>query len=317
MPPEPPRSEDAWIEAVSRRFAAGPRVIVGLGHDAAVVRFDRPEVVLKTDTVIDGVDFRLAACGPAAAARKALAVTVSDLAAVAAVPRAAVVSVVLPRGTDFATFDGLAAGLGAAAAAFGVDVVGGDTSVADAPLTLTVALAGEPGPHGTPTRAGARPGMHLSVTGPLGGSLLGRHLTFEPRVAEALALAALGIPAAMMDLSDGLSVDLPRLAAASGVAAVLHADLLPVHGDVAALRDGRDPVAHALDDGEDFELLVAHRPLTDATRAALAARGVTLHRVGQVEAGAGVTLVRDGRRAPLARGGYDHVARDAGPGPRP
>ncbi len=307
-PAEPARDEDAWIGAIARRFPAGPRVRVGLGHDAAVVAFDGHDVVLKTDTVIDGVDFRLAACGPRAAARKALAVTVSDLAAMAALPRACVVSAVLPRGIDFATFDALAAGFEDGARETGCEVVGGDTSVADAPLVLTVAAIGEPGPHGFVTRAGARPGMELSVTGPLGGSILGRHLTFTPRVREAQVLAALGVPAAMMDLSDGLSTDLPRLAARSGVGAEVDAAALPVHADVMRLADGVAPWRHALDDGEDFELLVAHRPLTAEVREALAAAGVSLHRVGRVtEAADGVTLREGGRVGPLRRGGYDHL----------
>lgn len=307
-PVEPARDEDAWIGAIARRFPAGPRVRVGLGHDAAVVAFDGRDVVLKTDTVIDGVDFRLAACGPRAAARKALAVTVSDLAAMAALPRACVVSAVLPRGVDFATFDALAAGFEDGARETGCEVVGGDTSVADAPLVLTVAAIGEPGPHGFVTRAGAQPGMELSVTGPLGGSILGRHLTFAPRVREAQVLASLGVPAAMMDLSDGLSTDLPRLAARSGVGAEVDAAALPVHADVLRLADGVAPWRHALDDGEDFELLVAHRPLAADVRAALAAAGVTLHRVGRVtEAADGVTLREGGRVAPLRRGGYDHL----------
>jgi len=312
--PDPPRDEDHWIGALVRRFPAGPRVKVGIGHDAAVVAFDGRDVVLKTDTVIDGVDFRLAACGARAAARKAIAVTVSDLAAMAALPRACVLSVVLPRDVTFALFDALAAGFEDAARATGCEVVGGDTSVADAPLVLTVAAIGEPGPHGIVTRAGARPGMDLSVTGPLGGSILGRHLTFTPRVREAQVLAAHGVPAAMMDLSDGLSTDLPRLLAASGVGAELDAAAVPVHPDVARLTDGRAPLAHALHDGEDFELLLAHAPLSAATRASLAAAGVTLHRVGRVTAVPGAVVLREGdRRSPLPRGGYDHLRTRASP----
>ena len=112
----PERSEDAWIRAVSAHFPPSPRVRAGIGHDAAVVSFDRTDVVLKVDTVVDGVDLRLAECGAIAAGRKAFAVTISDLAAVGATPRAAVVSVVLPRGAPFELFDGLARGLAAAAA---------------------------------------------------------------------------------------------------------------------------------------------------------------------------------------------------------
>jgi len=309
---EPSRDEDAWIGAVARRFPATPRVRVGLGHDAAVVRFDGRDVVLKTDTVIDGVDFRLAACGPAAAARKAVAVTVSDLAAMAATPRACVVSVVLPRGADFALFDGLARGLARGARAFGCTVVGGDTSVADGPLVLTVSAIGEPGPFGILTRAGARPGDVLSVTGRLGGSLLGRHLTFRPRVREAQVLARLGVPVAMMDLSDGLSTDLRRLCRASGCGAEVDASAVPVHRDAVRSGGPRTPLEHALHDGEDFELLLSHRPLSVRTRAALRRARVDLLPIGRVvAASAGVTIVSAGASTPLRPGGYDHLARAA------
>jgi thiamine-monophosphate kinase len=308
------RSEDAWIEAVSRRFVAGPRVLVGIGHDAAVVRLDGPDVVLKTDTVIDGVDFVLAACGARAAARKAVSVTVSDLAACAAWPRAVLVSVVLPRGADFALFDGLGAGIAEAAGAFACDVVGGDTSVADGPLVLTVMAAGEPMAGGPRTRAGARPGDEISVTGPLGGSILGRHLTFTPRLAEAAALVAADVVHAMMDVSDGLSVDLPRLCAASHVDALVDEASVPVHEDATRLAreapGGRTAIEHALHDGEDFELLVAHAPLSGDARRALGRAGVVLHRIGTLEAGSGrVSVRRGGGVVDLERGGYDHLRR--------
>jgi thiamine-monophosphate kinase len=308
-PSEPAeRSEDAWLRAVASRFPAGPRVETGIGHDAACVRLDGRLAVVKTDAVIDGVDFRLAECGPEAAARKAVAVTASDLAATASVPRAAVVAVALPRGAPFALFDGLARGLAAATAECGCDLVGGDTSTYDGPLAVTVALVGEPGPMGVVRRSGARPGDALSVTGALGGSILGRHLTFAPRLREALVLAEGRVPHAMMDLSDGLAADLPRLCAASGVGADVDAERVPVHADARRAPGPGTPLSRALADGEDFELLVAHAPLEPAALAALAARGVVLVRVGTVTAAAGVLrLVTGGVAAPFPRGGYDHL----------
>ena len=316
--------EDAWIARVAARYAKGDRVEVGIGHDAAVVRLDGRRVVVKTDVLVDGVHFRLAECGPTAAARKAIAVNVSDLAAMAAIPRAVVVGAVLPRGVTFDLFDGLAKGLDAAAREMGVNVVGGDTNVADGPLVLAVAAFGEPGPEGVVTRSGARPGDALSVTGALGGSLLGRHLTFTPRVREARVLAARRIPHAMMDLSDGLSMDLPRLCAMSRVGADLVAEWIPVHADAHVASDAmrgregdvirpshaphRSPLEHALDDGEDFELLLAHAPLSDGDVASLANERVTLIRVGTVTADGGVVrLIENGVARPLPRRGYDHL----------
>ena len=166
---KPPRDEDAWLRAAYAQLRSSPRVRLGIGHDAAVVRHDGTDVVLKTDAVTDGIDFVLAQCGPAAAARKAVAVTVSDLAAVGAVPRALLVSAILPRDIDWSMFEALAHGLIDAAEEFDCDLVGGDTTVADAPLTLSVFATGDLLGGGPVGRSGARAGQLISVTGPLGG----------------------------------------------------------------------------------------------------------------------------------------------------
>jgi thiamine-monophosphate kinase len=308
------RSEDAWIAAIARRFPPSPRLLAGIGDDDALLRLDGSRVVLKTDTVIDGVDAEVARCGPAAFARKGVAVTMSDLAAAGATPRAILVSVVLPRTVDFAFFDGLAEGIAAAAREFDLAVAGGDTSTAKGPLVLTVAAIGEPSPAGFARRSGGRPGDALSVTGALGGSILGRHLTFAPRLKEGRALVERGVAHAMMDLSDGLCADLPRLCAASGCGAIVEAASVPIHPDVARLpADGRNPLDwtpldHALKDGEDFELLVAHAPLSDARLRDLEAAGVALRRIGALRpAPEGLVLRRADGDVPFPAGGYDHL----------
>jgi thiamine-monophosphate kinase len=190
-----------------------------------------------------------------------------------------------------------------------VPCAGGDTNVADGPLTLAVTVLGRPGPSGPLTRAGARVGDLLSVTGPLGGSLAGRHLVPAPRLREARVLAERRIPHAMLDLSDGLSRDLPRLCQASGVGARIEALQVPIHEDARRLADGqRSALEHALDDGEDFELLLAHAPLDGAALAALAREGVRLHPVGRVVAQTlGIRLGDAQGSVPLAPRGYDHL----------
>jgi len=302
------RSEDAWIAAVAGRFPASGRVVVGVGDDVAAVRLGDRIAVLKTDTIVDGVDVRLAECGADAAGRKAVAVCASDLAAAGALPLAVLASVTLPRGTPFETFDALSAGLARGAREVGADVVGGDTGVADGPLVVAVSMLGEPGAMGVVTRRGARPGDALSVTGALGGSILGRHLTFAPRLAASQALVRRRIPHAMMDLSDGLLADLPRLCAASGCGADVDAERVPIHDDARRMTAGGDALAHALGDGEDFELLLAHAPLDAATESDLAREGVVLVRIGTVTAAAsGLRLLRGRKAEPLPRGGYDHL----------
>ena len=309
--PRPLEGEDAWLETIRPLVAGGGALQVGMGHDCAVVRVAGADVVVSTDVLVDGVHFRLEACGIEAAAGKALLVNLSDLAAAGARPRACEIGVVLPRGRAGSLMEGLARGLGEVARAYGCPVAGGDTNVAEGPLVLAVTVLGESGPAGCITRTGAKIGDRLSVTGPLGGSGFGRHLAFVPRLDAGRVLADHGIAHAMMDISDGLSRDVPRLCRASGVGARLEAASIPVHDDVARYDDGEDPLRHALDDGEDFELLVAHAPLTDEDRALLAEAGVSLVEIGRVEdAPSGVTLRRGSQVLPLEPGGYDHFRLD-------
>jgi thiamine-monophosphate kinase len=302
--------EDAWLAAAAERFGRAPDALLGFGHDVEAVRVGAERVVVAKDVLVDGTHFDLARAGGAAAARKALAVNVSDLAASASVPLGFLVGVVLPRPPERALFDALVDGFARAGEAWACACLGGDTNVADGPLVLSVTVLGRPGPAGVLSRAGARPGDGLSVTGPLGGSLAGRHLDPRPRVTEALALAHAGVPHAMMDVSDGLLADLPRLCRASGVGAVVQAGRVPVHDDVAAGLAADERTARALGDGEDFELLLAHGPLEGAQREALEAAGVVLYGIGRVVSAAqGLTLEAGGRRGPWPAGGFDHLAR--------
>lgn len=308
--PLPGRSEDEWVAALAGRLAPGGVDGVGIGHDCAQLDLGGQPAVVATDVLVDGVHFRLAECGARLAAGKALRVNLSDLAAAASVPVAWFLGLVLPQAAPPGLQEELLEGFAEASRTFGVPCAGGDTNVAAGPLVLAVTVVGLPGPMGMLTRSGARVGDVLSVTGPLGGSLLGRHLRAEPRVREAQVLAALRVPHAMMDVSDGLSRDLPRLCLASGVGARLEAARVPVHADALRAADGRrSALEHALDDGEDFELLVAHAPLAPATERELEAAGVRLHAVGQVVPQAlGVRLCDAHGSVPLTPRGFDHLA---------
>jgi thiamine-monophosphate kinase len=190
--------------------------------------------------------------------------------------------------------------------AFATAVVGGDTNSWDGPLVLSVTLLGEATARGPVRRDGARPGDWLLVTGPLGGSILGKHLDFTPRVREALQLHALADLHAMIDISDGLAADVHHLCAESRCGAILRAEAVPVAPAAHALNDDRPPRDHALGDGEDFELVFALAE--DQARGLLRDQpipGVTLVHVGEcVEQG--LWLEEGGQRRPLEPRGYVH-----------
>src|SRR5262249_1696172 len=146
-------------------------------------------------------------------------------------------------------------GLREVADAFDTAVVGGDTNSWNGPLVINVTLLGESTPRGPVRRAGARVGDWLMVTGPLGGSILGKHLDFTPRVREALRLHELVSLHAMIDVSDGLAADVGHLCDESNCGAVLRAEGIPLTPEASQIADGRSPLEHGLGDGEDFELV--------------------------------------------------------------
>src|SRR5262249_8450748 len=194
---------------------------------------------------------------------KAMAVNLSDVAAMAARPVAAVAAVALPRARAVEVAQKLYEGMSESAGPFQVALVGGDTNAWDGPPVVGVTRPGEPVGRGVVRRSGASPGDILFVTGPLGGSLLGRHLRPAARVREALALHDAVPLRAMIDLSDGLSSDLGHILEESGgLGALLDEAAIPVHPDalVASRQDGRGPPDHALHDGEDFQLWFAVSP---------------------------------------------------------
>ncbi|MBN9517357.1 thiamine-monophosphate kinase [bacterium] len=295
----------AWLRS---RTPADPRVPVGPGDDCAVLAPAGRPLLVTTDLLTDGTDFILAEVGPRAAGRKAMAVNLSDVAAMAGVPTAAVVAVALPRGGGRSLGEELYVGIREVADEFGVAVVGGDTNSWEGALVVTVTLLGEATARGPVLRSGAKPGDWVMLTGPVGGSIRGRHLTPTPRVREALRLHNLVDLHAMIDLSDGLAADLNHVLEESRCGAVLDAAAIPIHADAVELAktSGKTPLAHALGDGEDFELLFT---VSAADGAALLrdqpVPGVTLAKVGEC-VGEGLWLEEGGARRPLAPAGWVH-----------
>jgi thiamine-monophosphate kinase len=262
------KSEDnliAWIASRCRTDSKG--VSIGIGDDMAMVGTESGEVLLTCDMLMDGVDFDTRRHSPEQIGRKALAVNLSDCAAMAVRPRWALVSVSMPNSWTMEKAQRLYQGIEELAKQYEVSIVGGDTNNWDQPLAIDITVVAEPWPGIKPVR---RTGMKahdlIIVTGELGGSLAGHHLDFEPRVREAKWLAEkLGDGLhAMIDVSDGLSTDAHRLAKASDCGIELHESSLEGvasrAAQIAAKDDGRPILDHILNDGEDFELLFAVDP---------------------------------------------------------
>ena len=254
--------ENDVLEWIARNAKSYPWVQIGVGDDMAAVTLPGGEfsnlALLKIDQALDQVHFDLRSHRPAAAGKKAVNRCLSDCAAMACMPTAILISVALPRTATTAMMRELFDGCQAAAAAFNCPIVGGDTAIWDQRLAITVAALGSSA-RPPIRRSGAKAGDALCVTGKLGGSILGRHLDFIPRIEPAQQLAAAMNIHAMMDLSDGLAMDLPRMMTASGTGACVNAAWVPIHPDALRLqqRDGKPALHHALCDGEDYELLFA------------------------------------------------------------
>ncbi|MGD0538588.1 MAG: thiamine-phosphate kinase [Verrucomicrobiota bacterium] len=291
-------------------------VVVGAGDDCAVLDLGVPGrwVLFKTDAVVEGVHF-LPDAPPEKIGHKALARCLSDVAAMAGDPHSAVVTLALPAGFAPGRIEAIYAAMNALARRYGVAIVGGETVATLGPMLISVALLGTVGAGRAVRRAGAQAGDALFVTGELGGSILGRHLEFEPRLAEARWLASHFSIHAMIDLSDGLAGDLRHLLAASGVGAELLSDAIPVSRAARERARGgasaKPPLAAALTDGEDFELLfaVASRdavPLLDGWKAEFPA--VRLSCIGKITAAPGLMLRDRVGASPLNLHGYAHFS---------
>lgn len=285
--------EDRLLAKLLRPGPRQPGVIVGPGDDCAIVETARRGKLglLKTDCVVEGIHFTRRARA-ADVGWKAMVRPLSDIAAMSGVPRFALITMVLSPDVTVAWATALNRGLRRAAAEYNVAVVGGETSSTRGPATIAVAIAGEVERGRRVLRSGGRAGDKLFVTGKLGGSIRGHHLRFRPRLAEARWLTEHFRIHAMMDLSDGLGADLPRLAAASAVGYELDQGAVP--------RNRGCSVQQAIDDGEDYELLFAIAPrAADELERRWAERWtLKLTRIGVLTAARNPKIV--------APSGYDH-----------
>ena len=334
------RAKDRRLTGGSNRtlLTTSPSLSVGIGDDAAIIQNRLGvDTVLTTDLLVEDVDFYREATPPRLLGQKALAVSLSDIAAMGARPRWAFLSLGLPADiwdSDFV--DEFYEGFFALADHYGVALAGGDISRTPERIVIDSILLGEV-EHGLAvTRAGARPGDQIFVTGALGGAAAGlrliesgarlksrhtrdaeagaidaliyRQLCPEPRVGWGTVLGEESLASAMIDISDGLSSDLAHLCRESGVGALINSSAIPLDSQVIELcgRRALDPLLLALHGGEDFELLFTARP-DDRRRLPGKVDGVPLSHIGEITSEPGVINLAEGNhRWELEPRGFEH-----------
>ena len=280
---------------------------IGIGDDMAQIQFGAESVFITTDMLLDGVHFDLNNATLKQVGYKAMAVSLSDCAAMATVPVAAVVSVAMPKGFGGRELKQLHAGIVQAGDKYNCALIGGDITCwkGKNPFAINVAMLSKRGDNEPIRRSGAKAGDCICVTGYLGGSGSGKHLKFEPRIGEALKIARMVKVNSMMDISDGLSSDLKRICEQSGVGAVVDAGCIPISKQAGKTTN---PLDSALNDGEDFELLFTlsqtnyRRLLNDWNDS------VPVTRVGTVTDTKKMKIkMPDGSFEDLKAGGYEHL----------
>jgi len=286
-----------WIQsqAKSTDFVQLPQ-----GDDLAVLKWNADDLLLVgVDQVLDGVHFDSKIHSPREIGRKVVNRNFSDCAAMACLPAALVVSAGLPAGAGVEYAKSMYQGMREAADAFNCPIVGGDTGSWPGQLVLSVTVLGRSAGIAPVSRKGAKPGDSIYVTGSLGGSILGRHMEFQPRIEIARELARTGRISAMLDISDGLSRDLRHICQQSHVGAIIEVDRIPIHEDAQSLsaNDSRPPIDHALHDGEDHELLFTSADPIEHSSVVC---------IGKTTADPAILIRRDGILSPLEPLGWQH-----------
>ena len=329
--------ERTLIERIRVRAGSAPPaplITVGIGDDASVMAMPRGEVLVSSvDALVEDVHFRLDWSTPHSVGRKAIAVSLSDLAAMGAAPRAVLVSLTLPAGFALADFDALVDGLVEEASRHGATIAGGNIATSVGGLAIHVTALGSAHPRRVLTRAGGRPGDELFVTGTIGAATTGLGALREAGPAGARATADLAdclaryetpspllrcgrrvagqrAASACMDLSDGLADAARQIAKASGTGVCLDAALLPVHPGARRWFEARqmDPIAAALAGGEDYELLFAvPRRRRRGFLAAIAhSGGISATRIGELTTAPALVL-RQNDHSLVLPAGYSHL----------
>jgi thiamine-monophosphate kinase len=324
------------ISRIRRRARAVDQVLVGIGDDAAVLkRGGMTDLIACCDLMVEGVHFRREWAAPRLTGRKALAVTLSDVAAMGGVARFAMTSVAIPHALSPGFIEELLEGIFELADSSGVTIIGGDTSSSVDSLFIDTSVIGECAPGRAVTRKGAKVGNDVYVTGALGASVLGlsllerglrlagpadtdargealmKHLAPEPRLKIGQAIGERGLATAMIDISDGLSTDLWHVLDESDCGAMIKADAIPIARCVHSLAtgdQGTEPLRLALHGGEEYELLFTSSHENHERVAELSEEfGVPITAIGEIVADKGLQLERDGSLEAVSPSGYEHM----------
>jgi thiamine-monophosphate kinase len=295
-----PVDEFEFIDRVKNKLPELKHAILGIGDDCAILSYTKDKFLLLTmDMLIENVHFDLSMVSGDKVGRKALAVSLSDLAAMAGIPRYCLVSLGIPRNMSIDILDGFYSGLLELAEEFDVELIGGDTNASEK-FMCDICVVGEVEKRFLVRRDGAKIGDNIFVTGSLGGSIKGKQYNFVPRVREARILVKNFKINSMIDISDGLSLDLHHITDASNVGAVICDRYIPISCDADSRTD-------ALTSGEDFELLFTTP--ADVTEDVLRRKlSILVSKIGKiVRRRDGVKIVKDdGRKVMLNRVGYKH-----------
>ena len=292
--------EFEFIDRIKEKIPRLKNAIVGIGDDCAVLDYTKDRYLLvTTDMLLEGVHFDLNKISTYKVGRKALAVSLSDIAAMAGIPKYCLVSLAVPPNTPLATLDGFYSGLLKLAKDFDVELIGGDTNTSEK-FICDVSVIGEVEKKFLTRRNGAKVGDSIFVTGSLGGAIKGKQYDFVPRVKEAHILVENLKINSMIDISDGLSLDLYHITDASNVGAVIYDDCIPISKEANSSKE-------ALSGGEDFELLFTTSE--EVTEEALSSKlGIPVRKIGEiVPKREGVRIVKEkSKKTELKREGYKH-----------